>query len=129
MTDYEKARAECWKELCDKTAANSSLGDTTKSAFDFIFLQAYRYGRWVAMEEAKKVARPDLLSNSEQLNLFRDDTKKLRAQAAIAAMQGLLSNPDITTRYETVLNDAAHDAVVAVNYLFAELDKTKENDR
>lgn len=114
MTDYEKVRAECWAEYI------SMLGQqqATRYAFDKIFEQAYRYGRWTAMEQAK--AQP--VSNPDKFDHFADASKMmLRAQAAIAAMQMLFTaNPDSS---QTI----AKFAVGYADDLLAELDKTKEN--
>lgn len=115
MTDYEKVKEESLKTYLQDHPCSMELTQSERSIFDYTFESAYCYGRMVGMEETK--ANPDKPAYSEQL----------RAQVAIAVMQGLLSNPDITARYEEVLSDAAHDAVVAANYLLVELDRTLDN--
>ena len=113
MTDYEKAKAECWKELydcCDK------YGEITMKAFDYTFESAYRYGRLVGMEQAKtqSISSTYKFGNSEQL----------RAQAAIAAMQGLLSSPiDANFNVGKQPDDIAVYAMDCADALLAELDK------
>lgn len=117
MTDYDKTKEECWKELCGKTEADSRFGDTTKRAFDYIFESAYRYGRLVSMEQAKAqpVSNPDKFGNPEQL----------RATAAIAAMQGLLANPN-PQMVDTPFDQMPQMAVIMADLLIKELNKTKE---
>lgn len=120
-TDYETTRDKCWEGYLAVDSPKPAAWNYghAKEAFDFAFLSAYRYGRLVGMEEAKaQLVEPhDKFVNSEQL----------RVQAAIAAMQGLMAHKE--TFRDTPFNDIPKMAVIMVDALLAELDKTKDDGK
>ena len=118
MTDYEKlkqAQSDAFVESCDKKDVHHS-----PLAKEF-FLAGWAAADAFADEQPQPVDNFDKFGKPEQLPTT-PDREMMRFEAAKAAMQALLRNPDISDRY-AVWSDVAHDAVVAANHLLAGLDK------
>lgn len=115
MTDYEKfkqAQSDAFVDFCYKIDV---LPSPRSEEF---FLAGWAAADAFADEQHQHVDNLDKFGNPEQLTTT-PDREMMRFEAAKAAMQALLRNPD---RY-AVWSDVAHDAVVAANHLLAGLDK------
>ena len=118
MTDYEKlkqAQSDALDDFCDKLDV---LPSPLEEKF---FLAGWAAADAFADEQHQPVDNFDKFGNPEQ-RTTTPDREMMRFEAAKAAMQALLRNPDFSDRY-AVWSDVAHDAVVAADHLLAELDK------
>lgn len=113
--DYEKfmkAPADAFEDFCNKVNVPPSPHEK-----NFFFAGWYAASAY-AEEHPQHVSNFDKLGKPEQLPTT-PDREMMRFEAAKAAMQALLTNPD---RY-AAWSDVASDAVVAANHLLAGLDK------
>lgn len=118
MTDYEKlkkAQSDAFVESCDKIDV---LPSPLAKKF---FLAGWAAADAYADEQPQPVDNFDKFGKPEQ-RPTTPDREMMRFEAAKAAMQALLRNPDFSDRY-AVWSDVARDAVVAANHLLAGLDK------
>lgn len=116
--DYEKAKSECWRLLCNSCIIKGA----TRDCFDTIFDRAYQLGK----------------AHTQSANGFANE----RLQVAAMAMQGILSNSDLITdslrvyerKYGKYTADlcvaVANVAVVCTDTLITEINKPKnETDK
>lgn len=118
MTDYEKfkqAQSDAFVDFCYKIDV---LPSPRSEEF---FLAGWAAADAFADEQHQHVDNFDKFGNPEQ-RPTTPDREMMRFEAAKAAMQALLRNPDFSDRY-AVWSDVAHDAVVAADHLLAGLDK------
>lgn len=119
MTDYEKlkqAQSDALDDFCDKL---DLLPSPLEEKF---FLAGWAAADAFADEQHQHVDNFDKFGNPEQ-RPTTPDREMMRFEAAKAAMQALLRNPDRYAVWSDDIHDAAHDAVVAADHLLAELDK------
>ena len=118
MTNYEKlkqAQLNAHKSFCKKN-------DLLITDFgEEIFLAGWAAADAFADEQHQHVNNFDKFGNPEQ-RPTTPDREMMRFEAAKAAMQALLRNPDFSDRY-AVWSDVAHDALVAAHHLLEGLDK------
>lgn len=114
-TDYEKAKAEAWAEFYDEELKDRPQWEpiSDKKVFDYAFESAYRYGRFVGMEEAKTQ------SESEPAHIPEAGKKVDRNMIASMAMQGFLSSNSAIEQPKFI----AEAAVEYADALIAELKK------
>jgi ribosomal protein RSM22 (predicted rRNA methylase) len=80
------------------------------------------------MVEAEKMVRKieaDIIHAVQDLLHDNATSPSLREQSAIAAMQGVMSNPSVTIAHKDHWLNVAMDAVNMADALVAELEKTK----
>lgn len=130
-TDYEKAKAKAWARFWDENMKGKPIPTIRISeVFDDAFKEAYRYGRFVGMEEAK--AQPESTSNHipeaggkvDRTMIVETpiDWEQRRYELAKAVIQGIWTQNYI----EMTMEEVAKEAIEQADALIAELKKEEK---